>query len=220
MSSSIAVLEVTAEDSQRRESAEPTALGRPPHLSFKDIAPQPPVMLDIPALISPSAANVVAPQTKELSVACDPSVQLPLPHDSPEAIYSRYVAERSEWYAAQPRGSIKTNQQYRKAKGLPKRYDKKSYEWCLDFKQMSKRCVTATGSREWTKEEMMAYLDWCSVEDKRVEAQVAREMGNNPLANKRKGMKEIWESAEKDSKEQQTLHSRSSKVERCITVRM
>ncbi|KAM5529265.1 hypothetical protein FOXYSP1_17109 [Fusarium oxysporum f. sp. phaseoli] len=85
---------------------------------------------------------------------------------------------------------------------------------------MSKRCVTATGSREWTKEEMMAYLDWCSVEDKRVEAQVAREMGNNPLANKRRGMKEIWESAEKDSKEQQALHSKSSKVEPGITVRM
>ncbi|KAM5528447.1 hypothetical protein FOXYSP1_18928 [Fusarium oxysporum f. sp. phaseoli] len=47
------------------------------------------------------------------------------------------------------------------------------------------------------KEEMMTYLDWCSVEDKRVEAQIAREMGNNSLANKRTGMKEIWESAEK-----------------------
>jgi hypothetical protein len=103
-------------------------------------------------------------------------------------------------FAAQPRDSIKTNQQYGKAKGLPQRYDKKSYEWRLDFKQMSKRCVTATGSREWTKEEMMACLDWSSVEDKRVEAQIAREMGNNPLANKRRGMKEFWKSAEKIAK--------------------
>jgi hypothetical protein len=80
--------------------------------------------------------------------------------------------------------------------------------------------MTGTESREWTKEEMMAYLDWCSVEDKRVEAQVAREMGNNPLATKRRGMKEIWQRAEKDSKEQQALHSMRSKAERCITVRM
>ncbi|KAF6523203.1 hypothetical protein HZS61_014731 [Fusarium oxysporum f. sp. conglutinans] len=64
----------------------------------------------------------------------------------------------------QPAGSIKTNQQYRRAMGLPLRYDKQSYEWCLDYKQMSKRCITSTGSREWTKEEMMAYLDWTSAE--------------------------------------------------------
>ena len=47
-----------------------------------------------------------------------------------------------------------------------------SYEWCLDYKQMIKHCRTSTGSREWTKEEMMAYLDWSEAEDKRIEAQV------------------------------------------------
>lgn len=214
-----AVMEATAEACQHRESAEVTALGHPPPLLSTGVVPQSPAMLGTPALISPSAANE-APQTKEASIVCDPLVQLPPRYDSPEAIYSRYVAARSAWYAEQPRGSIKTNQQYRKAKGLPQRYDKKSYEWCLDFKQMSKRCVTGTGSREWTKEEMMAYLDWCNLEDKRVEAQIVREMGNNPLANKRRGMKEIWESAEKDSKEQQALHSMSSEVEQCIIVRV
>jgi hypothetical protein len=35
---------------------------------------------------------------------------------------------------------------------------------------MSKRCITSTGSREWTKEEMMAYLDWSKAEDERIEA--------------------------------------------------
>jgi hypothetical protein len=63
-------------------------------------------------------------------------------------IYQRYIAERSKWYAAQPAGSIKTNQQYRRAKGLPLRYEKRSYEWCLDYKQMSKRCITSIGARE------------------------------------------------------------------------
>ncbi|KAJ3455461.1 hypothetical protein MRS44_016943 [Fusarium solani] len=70
-----------------------------------------------------------------------------------------------------------------------------------DYKQMSKRCITSTGSREWTKEEMMAYLDWSKAEDERMEAQVAKEMGDNPLTNKRRGVKEIWKSVERDSKE-------------------
>jgi hypothetical protein len=91
---------------------------------------------------------------------------------------------------------------------------------CLDYKQMSKRCATQTGSRDWTKEEMMAYLDWCTAEDKRVEAQVAKEMGDDPLATKRRGMKDIWESAERDSLEQQALHSVGGKTEQCIIVDM
>ncbi|KAJ0131219.1 hypothetical protein HZ326_25678 [Fusarium oxysporum f. sp. albedinis] len=108
-----------------------------------------------------------------------PSLGRPSPspprYDSPQEIYERYVAARSAWYAVQPAGSIKTNQQYRRAMGLPLRYVKQSYEWCLDYKQMSKRCITSTGSREWTKEEMMAYLDWThwsKAEDERIEAQL------------------------------------------------
>lgn len=110
--------------------------------------------------------------------------------DSPEAIYSRYVADRTAWFTAQAKGSIKTNQEYRKAKGLPQRYDDESYEWCLDFKQMSKRCTSSKRPRNWTKVEMMAYLDWCQAEEQRVEAQVAKEMGENPLGNNRRGMQE------------------------------
>lgn len=55
-------------------------------------------------------------------------------YDSPQVIYGRYCVARTAWYAAQPRGSVKTNQEYRRAKGLPHRYGKKSYEWCLDYK--------------------------------------------------------------------------------------
>jgi hypothetical protein len=49
----------------------------------------------------------------------------------------------------------------------------------------------STGAREWTKEEMMAKLDWSTAEDERVEHQVAKEIGENPLANKKRGMKNI-----------------------------
>jgi hypothetical protein len=83
-----------------------------------------------------------------------------LRYNDPQAIYQRYVTAREAWYKAQPRGSsIKTNQQYRKAMGLPLRYSKASYQWCLDWKQMNRHYRTPTGFRDWTKEEMMAYLD-------------------------------------------------------------
>ena len=55
------------------------------------------------------------------------------------------------------------------------------HEWCRDYKQMTEHCTTSTGSREWTKEEMIAYLDWNETEDKR----------SNPLGNRRRGMSDI-----------------------------
>lgn len=84
---------------------------------------------------------------------------------------------------------------------------------------MSKRYTTSMGSREWTKEEMMAYLDWSKAEHARIEAQVAEEMGNNPLASKRRGVKEIWKRKEKDTREQEALHSANVEVEQCIIVK-
>jgi hypothetical protein len=72
--------------------------------------------------------------------------------------------------------------------------------------------------REWTKEEMMAYLDWDQAENERIEARVAEEMGNNPLANRRRGMKEIWKSVEQDILEQEALYSNDNQAEDCIVV--
>jgi hypothetical protein len=129
-----------------------------------------------------------------------------LRYDSPEAIYQRYIAARSAWYKAQPCGSIKTNQQYRKAMGLPLRYNKTSYEWCLNYKQMTKHCRTSTGSREWTKEEMTAYLDWSKAEDDRIYAQVAQEMEGNPRGRERRGVGEIWSMIDRDIEEQEALY--------------
>ena len=41
---------------------------------------------------------------------------------------------------------------------------------------MGKQCRLQRGVRDWTNEEMMAYLDWNKAEDDRIEAQVATEM--------------------------------------------
>jgi hypothetical protein len=51
-----------------------------------------------------------------------------LRYDGPRATYQRYVAVRDAWYKVQPRGSIRTNQQYPRALSLPLRYDKSSYQ--------------------------------------------------------------------------------------------
>ncbi|KJZ68350.1 hypothetical protein HIM_12259 [Hirsutella minnesotensis 3608] len=141
-----------------------------------------------------------------------------LRYDDPRAIYQRHVKAREAWYKAQPRSSIKTNQAYCKAIGLPQRYDKQSFEWCLDYKQMSALCVTSTGRRSWTKEEQMACLDWSQAEDERVQAQVAKEMGDDPLGNVRKGVKEIWRRVEENSREQDALHSGADGGDSCIFV--
>jgi hypothetical protein len=83
---------------------------------------------------------------------------------------------------------------------------------------MSALCVTSTGRRSWTKEEQMAYLDWSQAEDERVQAQVAKEMGDDPLGNVRKGVKEIWRRVEEDSLEQDALHSGANGADSCIFV--
>ena len=52
----------------------------------------------------------------------------------------------------------------------------------------------------------MAYLDWSSTEDVRIEAQVAQEMESNPFDTVRRGVGEIWRRIEKDIEEQKTLY--------------
>jgi hypothetical protein len=54
---------------------------------------------------------------------------------------------------------------------------------------MTKRCTILTGFREWTTEEMMAYLDWSKGEDKRINSLVAKEFQR--LDTGRRGMSDI-----------------------------
>ncbi|KAJ2975527.1 hypothetical protein NQ176_g5473 [Zarea fungicola] len=164
---------------------------------------QSPLQESMPVLTSPGALEIQPPRKSPSSVPA-------LSYQDPRAIYERYVTARRDWYAAQPRGSVKTNQLYRRAMGLPQRYTKVDYAWCCDYKQMGRLCETPTGMREWTKEEMMAYLDWNQTEDERVDALVAKEMANDPLVNRRRGMKHIWKSIEQDISEQEALHSKNN----------
>ncbi|KAJ6788687.1 hypothetical protein PWT90_07147 [Aphanocladium album] len=128
-----------------------------------------------------------------------------LRYNDPQAIYQRYVESRQAWYDAQPRGSIKTNQQYRKAMGLPQRYNRAELAWCLDWKQMGRQCKEQGRPRDWTKEELMSYLDWDKAEEDRVEAMVAAEMEANPFSGRR-GMGDIWEAAAADCAAQEALY--------------
>lgn len=155
------------------------------------------------------AVHTATPQTAAVQALENPTEPIQaaaLRYDDPRAIYQRYAAARDAWYKAQPRGCIKTNQQYRKAMGLPQRYDKASYQWCFDWKQMGKHCAMQKGFRDWTKEEMMAYLDWSKAEEDRVEARVAAEMAGRPFSSRR-GMRDIWEAAAIDSETQEAFFS-------------
>ena len=61
---------------------------------------------------------------------------------------------------------------------------------------------------------------WSKAEDERVEARVAEEMGDDPLRNRRRGMRDIWRSIDQDSSEQQALHLDEDLAEECIVVNM
>lgn len=72
---------------------------------------------------------------------------------------------------------------------------------------MDASCKTPTGSRDWTKEEMMAYLDWSNAEDEHVFRQVKSEAQEGGLFASRRGVEEIWNAIERDSREQQARHT-------------
>lgn len=101
---------------------------------------------------------------------------------------------------------------------LPLRYDRASYEWCLDYKQMTRHCTTSTGSRDWTKEEMMAYLDWSKSEDDRIDMLVAEERRVEPFDTGQRGMEGIWNAVERDIREQESLYAGRTLEESCIVV--
>ncbi|KAG6978105.1 hypothetical protein FocnCong_v016258 [Fusarium oxysporum f. sp. conglutinans] len=172
-----------------------------------------------PRHLSPAPSMSTPPVSSQLTSgdpASDPTTHLR--YDDPRAIHQRYVKSREDWYKAQPPGTWLGNRQYRKAMGLPLGYPKASYSWCLDYKQMGRYCKTSTSLREWTKEEMMAYLDWDKAETDRIEARVAEETENGRLFTSRRGMGELWEMAQRDIDEQEALYSAAEQEESCIVV--
>ncbi len=69
---------------------------------------------------------------------------------------------------------------------------------------MGKDCKMQKGSRDWTKEEMMAHPDLSKAEEDRVEAQVATEMEGNPFSSRR-GMRDIWRQPLRDIEAQEAF---------------
>jgi hypothetical protein len=59
--------------------------------------------------------------------------------------------------------------------------------------------------REWTKEEMMSYLDWDKSETERVEKNVEIERAEEPFSRQR-GMQHMWDAAERDIEVQRRLY--------------
>ncbi len=67
---------------------------------------------------------------------------------------------------------------------MPHRYSKAEYDWFLDYKHMGKRCRAGTSMREWSKEEIMSYLDWDKAENERIEQNVGIEMAEQPFSRR------------------------------------
>lgn len=167
-----------------------------------------------------SAKIVQEPPTlsvDKVSPPPNPTSARSLRYDDPRAIYERYVKDRESWYKAQRPGTYVNNRMYRQARGLPLGFKKESYEWCLDYKRMGKHCTASTGQRDWTKEEMMAYLDWDNKENERIEAEIAQELQDGRFEVGRRGADEVWRRAEEDSAGQQILYE-AQQDKSCIIV--
>jgi hypothetical protein len=71
---------------------------------------------------------------------------------------------------------------------------------------MGKTCTVTRPARDWTKEEIIAYIDFSEAEDIRVEANVAMNMASEHETHRR-GMQSIWEAAEEDLIRQNALYN-------------
>lgn len=179
--------------------------------STEILAAAPTVTPTVVPTAAPTAAPKAAPTTALLKTPSIVSLSVAVPqrYNSPEAIYTRYISAREAWYSQQPAGSIKTNQQYRRAMKLPQRYPKSSYEWCQDYKIMGRNCRTRGTTRPWTKEEMMAYLDWSTAEEARIEENVQRRIETNGLWTASRGLGYLWAQVDQDIEDQDHLHRAS-----------
>ncbi|KAF5245198.1 hypothetical protein FAUST_1853 [Fusarium austroamericanum] len=100
---------------------------------------------------------------------------------------------------------------YTDARAIYQRYKadreacKAEYDWCLGWKEMGKQCRTGRSLRDWTKEEMMSYLDFDRAENERVDKQVEEELKARRFTTYR-GPDHVWKAAARDHKDQQRVH--------------
>ena len=62
------------------------------------------------------------------------------------------------------------------------------------------------GNRPWTKEEMMAYLDWSDAEEARIEQRVRNDVATNGVFINTRGPGYLWEQVDEDREEQRQLY--------------
>lgn len=85
------------------------------------------------------------------------------------------------------------------------RYPNSMYKWCLERSQATKHFeMPHGGTRSWSKEEMMCYIDWDKAEEERVERAVGIEMAAERLSggSRRRGTGAIWDGVVRDRDEQ------------------
>jgi hypothetical protein len=63
------------------------------------------------------------------------------------------------------------------------------------------------GRRKWTREEMMAYIDWDFVEVRHTDARVKWQLENSSKESTRRGMTDIFMEAEEDTRLQEARYS-------------
>jgi hypothetical protein len=156
----------------------------------------------------PSALRRSRRQPSARPSAREPTEARRLPFDDPNAVVRRYKAARAIWYASLPPGSKhkKTNEGYRKAMQLPKKYNKSKMKWCLDYKYMGTHDRSGRRPREWTDEEKMCYIDFYDQAEKEAEVAMSSRIIEERLKHiypPRRGINALWDQAARDAKEQQ-----------------
>ncbi|KAJ0126100.1 hypothetical protein HZ326_30793, partial [Fusarium oxysporum f. sp. albedinis] len=151
-----------------------------------------------PQAASPQAASPQAsPQTASITVAA------PEAYDSAPAIYRRYVSDRDKWYSQQPQ-RCRTDKLYRKAMKLRLKYPKANHKWACGLSQMGSHVRASNGRklRDWTEEEINAYIDFSNKEEERVYHTVA----GQARYTGRRGIEDSMRAAEEDGRIQQAYY--------------
>jgi hypothetical protein len=146
---------------------------------------------------SPGTSPQSARQTTSITVA------MPEAYDSAPAIYRRYISDRERWYQQQPQRR-RTDKLYRKAMKLRLKYPKSNHQWARTLGQMGDYVKAANGRklRDWTEEEINAYIDFQNKEDERVYHAVAQ----RAQYTGRRGIEDSMRIAEEDGRIQQAYY--------------
>jgi hypothetical protein len=130
---------------------------------------------------SPVTSPQAAPQSTSAAVV-EPEI-----YDGPVAIYRRYILDRERWYSQQPQ-RCRTDKLYRKAMKLRPKHPKLHHRWARTLGEMGAYMKASNGRklRDWTEEEINAYIDFSDKEDKRVQ----KEAGHRPRYTGRRGIED------------------------------